>query len=413
MQKNNLKKGQRLTELAAGLETVLAGSKVVIGLLSGSVVLISDAVHSVSDLFTIFASWLGLKLAQKEPDEKFPFGYYKAENLATVFISSLIFYAFSQMVVKGFSRLTSLSTISLPYLALGVSLVDAIVLFFFGQYEVKVGREINSQSLVALGRENRTHILTSSAVFLGTLATINNIPYVEGAITLLISGLIFKIGLESAKEGILGLMDVSPGEELREKVINTVEKIPGVEEAFDLKLRKSGPFIIGQIKAGIKRKVEVDRAHDIADRIEKKIRKEYSDIDSFVVHIEPYADNYSHLVLPVDENKGLDSQLSGQFGRAPYFLFVNLEDKKIAGSYIIENPHCQKEVRAGLAAVKLINKQRANILITKEVGEISFHTLRDYLIEVYLTEEEKAQKAVNFFKEKKLDRISQPTKKSQ
>lgn len=410
MQRNNLKKGQRLTEIAAGLETILAGSKVFIGLFSGSVVLISDAVHSVSDLFTIFASWLGLKLAQKEPDEKFPYGYYKAENLTTVIISGLIFYAFSQMAVRGFLRLTSLSTISIPYLALGVSLIDALVLYFFGQYEVKVGREINSQSLIALGKENRTHLLTSSAVFLGTLATVNGIPYVEGIVTLLISGLILKIGFEAAKEGVLGLMDVSPGEGLREKVITVVEKIPGVEEAFDLKLRKSGPFVFGQIKAGIKREVEVERAHDIADRIENKIKENFSEIDSFVVHIEPYVDEYSHLVLPIKKNEGLDSPLANRFGRAPYFLFVNLEEEKIVGNYIIENPYQKEEVRVGLAVVKLINKQRANIVITKEVGEISFHALRDYLIDIYSTEAKTAKRAINLFKKGELKRISQPTK---
>ncbi len=410
MPKSNLKKGQKLTEIAAGLETVLAGSKVVIGLISGSVVLISDAVHSVSDLFTIFASWLGLKLAQKEPDEKFPYGYYKAEDLATVFIAGLIFYAFSQMIVRGYNRLTGLSVIEVPYLAMGISLLDALVLYFFGQYEVNVGQEINSQSLISLGKENRTHLLTSSAVFLGTLATVNNIPYVEGVITLLISGLILKIGFEAAREGILGLMDVAPSENLEEDVIAVVEKVPGVEEAFDLKLRRSGPFIFGQVKAGIKKKVKVSQAHDIADQVENKIKNKFPKIDSFMVHIEPYVDDYSHLVFPVSEDKGLKSKLADKFGRAPYFLFVNLEKDKIAGSYLIENPYRDKEVRVGLSVVKLINKQRANTLITKEVGEVSFHALRDYLMEIYSTEAGSARKAVDLYKQGKVKRVSQPTR---
>jgi len=410
MQKSNLKKGQRLTEIAAGLETVLAGLKVVIGLISGSIVLISDSVHSVSDLFTIFASWLGLKLAQKDPDEKFPYGYYKAENLTTVIISGLILYAFSQMVTRGFSRLTSLSVIEVPYLAMGISLLDAVILFFFGQYEIKIGREINSQSLISLGKENRTHILTSSAVFLGTLATVNNIPYVEGIVTIIISILILKIGIEAAKEGVLGLMDVSPGEELSRSVITSVEKVPGVEEAFDLRLRKSGPFVFGQIKVGIKKKVEVDRAHDIADRIENKIKEDFDNIDSFFVHIEPYSDEYSHLVLPINEDKGLDSEIAKEFGRADYFIFVNIEKDKIVGQYSIRNPYDQKKVRAGLSVVKLINNQRANIVITKEIGEISFHTLRDYLIEVYLTDGKTVKEVVDLFISGGLKKVSQPTR---
>jgi cation diffusion facilitator family transporter len=407
---NNLKKGQRLTEIAAGLETLLALSKVIIGLISGSVVLISDALHSVFDLLTIFASWFGLKMAQKEPDEKFPYGYYKAESLATLFISLLIFYAFSQMAVQAYSRLQQLAPIELPFLALGISLVDAVVLFFFGRYEIKVGKEINSQSLISLGRENRTHLITSSAVFLGTLATVNNIPYIEGIITFLVSGLIFRIGLETIREGILSLMDVSPDEELKQEMIKTIETVPGVKEAFELKLRKSGPFIFGQTKVGVGKKLKVEQSHQLADQVEEAVKNKFDQVTSFLVHIEPHVDEYRHLVLPVEKDNGLDSTLSDKFGRAPYFLFVNLEKDKIIGSYVIKNPYQDKELRAGLAVVKLINQQRADTVITKEIGEISFHTLRDYLIDIYQTSKDNSRSAVNLFTANELKEFSQPTK---
>lgn len=407
---NNLKKGQRLTEIAAGLEGLLALSKVVIGLLSGSVVLISDSLHSVFDLLTIFASWFGLKMAQKEPDEKFPYGYYKAENLATLFISLLIFYAFSQMAIQAYSRLRELAVIELPLFALGVSLVDAVVLFFFGRYEVKVGKEINSQSLISLGRENRTHIITSSAVFLGTLATLNKIPYVEGIITFMVSGLIFKIGLETIREGILGLMDVSPDNELKQEIITRIESVPGVKEAFDLRLRKSGPFVFGQTKVGVGKKLKVEQSHKLADQVEEAVKENFDQVTSFLVHIEPHVNEYRHLALPVEKNQGLDSPISDKFGRAPYFLFVNLEKDSVVGNYVIANPYKDKEIRAGLAVVKLINQQRADTVITKEVGEISFHTLRDYLIDVHQTDQDNSQQAVDSLIKKELPELSEPTK---
>ncbi len=134
---NKLKKGQRLTEKAAILETGLAGAKAIVGLSSGSMALISDAIHSGSDLLTIFTSWLGLKIAQKKPDKNFPYGYYKAENLGTLLISFFIFLAAGKMLVEGYSHLFTFSAVKLPFLALAVSLTDAIILFFFGRYEVK------------------------------------------------------------------------------------------------------------------------------------------------------------------------------------------------------------------------------------------------------------------------------------
>ncbi len=407
---NNLKKGQRLTELAAGLETVLALSKVVIGLLSGSIVLISDSLHSVFDLLTIFASWLGLKMAQKEPDEKFAYGYYKAENLATLFISLFIFYAFSQMISQAYSRLLELSAIQLPLLALSISVVDALVLFFFGRYEIKVGKEINSQSLTSLGRENRTHLITSSAVFLGTLATVNRVPYVEGIVTFLVSGLILKIGLETIREGVLGLMDVSPEGELSKNVVDVIESVPGVKEAFDLKLRKSGPFIFGQVKVGVGKKLKVEESHQLADQVEDKIKHDFDQITSFLVHVEPHVDEYRHLVFPVKNDQGLKSTLADNFGRASYFTFINLKEDEIIGSYTVKNPYLTEEVRAGLKVSKFINQQRADTLITKEIGEIAFHTLNDYFIDILKTSDKNIDESVKSFLSENLEKINQPTK---
>ena len=79
----------------------------------------------------------------------------------------------------------------------------------------------------------------------------------------------------------------------------------------------------------------------------------------------------------------LNSLVSDHFGRSPYFLFVNLKKRKIVGHYFLKNPHKDKKVRAGLNASKLVVKQKSEVLITQEIGEISFHILRDNLVDVY------------------------------
>ena len=85
-----LKKGERAVIFSTFLTLVIAFFKGLVGFLSGSVALLTDAIHSVADSITRFASWFGLKIASRKPDEMFSYGYYKAEALATLFIS--IFY---------------------------------------------------------------------------------------------------------------------------------------------------------------------------------------------------------------------------------------------------------------------------------------------------------------------------------
>ena len=393
------------------MEGFLAAAKIIIGLLSGSLVLTSDAIHSGSDLLSIASSWFGLKIAQKKANRRFPYGYYKAENLATLVISFLISYAFWEMLNQGYASLFSFSLIKMPFLALGISLIDALVLFFFGSYEIKIGKQIGAQSLAAMGEENRTHIFSSMAVFVGTLSAYYQIPYIEGIITIGISFLILKIGLSAMKDSVLALMDVSPSQEVEKKIAKAIESIPGVEEFFDLRLRKSGPFIFGETKVGIRRFLDVERAHEIADNIEREIKKKVAQVDSFTVHIEPFKSNFHHLVIPVGDKKGFGALLSNHFGRAPYFLFVNLKGKEIKGYYFIKNLYKSKSIRAGLAVSKLIAKQKSEILITKEIGEISFHALRDNLIDVYWTGGKTAKEVIDQFIKGKLNKLKKATRK--
>jgi len=412
-QEGKLKKGEKVAQQAALLLSLLAAGKAIIGVLSGSIVLISDAIHSASDLISVFISWFGLKISQRKPDQRFPYGYYKAENLATGLIAFLILFAWWEIFTEGVSRLQLVSSIKIPFFALGISLLDALVLFSFGLYEVKVGREINSRSLIAMGEENKTHLFSSLAVFVGILAAYYRIPYLEGLITMVISFLILKIGLQAAKDSILALMDVSPEPAIERKIARAIESVPGIEAFFDLRLRRSGPFIFGETKVGIRRFVDVKRAHEIAEEVEETIKKKVPQVDSFLVHVEPFKTDFRHLVMPVTKKAGLTSLIADHFGRAPYFLFVNLRGKKIKGFYFLKNPHQKKPVRAGLAVTKIIAQQKSDTLITREIGEISLHALRDHLIDVYQAQGKTAKEVINRFLKGELKPLKQATRKKQ
>jgi len=411
MKKDLLKKGEKLASRAIFLESFLAGGKVLIGVLSGSAVLLSDAVHSISDIASIVISWLGLKIAQKDPNEKFHYGFYKAENLGALIISFLILYAGGQMIFSAWQRLWLFSSVRLPYLALAISLTDAIILFFFGNYEIKVGQEVGAESLTAMGRENRTHILSSSAVFLGTLAAIYKIPYVEGIVIFIISFLILQIGFETAKEALFALMDVSPDQEITDKVAVILQKRAGIEDFFDLKLRQAGPYILGEVKVAVRRQLDLKRVHKIADEIEEEIKKKIPKVDSFLVHIEPFESDFIHLVVPTLDQNDLKAKIAPRFGRSPNFLFINLEKGEIKGHYFLKNPYQNKKDKAGLAAAKILVKQKSDTLVTSKIGEISFYVLKDNLFDIYSAKGKIAQEVIDNFLAGRLQLIKKPIKK--
>ena len=408
--KKELKKGENAALVSALVSFILAVLKAVVGFYSGAVVLISDALDSASDVVSSFAAYLGLKIAGKKATEKFPYGFYKAENLASLLISGLIIYGAVILLIKGYQRVFVIPVLSYPLITLATAVISGIAALLMFFYLKKKGEEIHAESLIANSKDRLKDVFVAIVVFIAILCTYFRIPYAEGIITVIISFLILRIGLLTAKDSVFALMDVSPSKEIEKKVEKILNSISGVERFTELRLRKAGPFIFGQVKIKIRKFVDVARAHEISDQIESKIKKSIKQIESFTIHVEPYEAAKRKIVIPVKEKKGLGSTVMKTFGRANYFLFVVTRNKSIKEHYIRKNPYKGKKVKAGLAAVHLVIKEKVDALVTKEMGEISFHTLRDHLVDVYKTEGKTVKQVVDKFVNNKLKRLIKPTK---
>jgi len=305
-------KGRKTTIIAILTTTIFALGKAMIGVISGSIVLIADAIHSMADSVSAFFVWLGLKIAQRKPTEKFPYGFYKAENIAALIVSFLILFAGYEIIKESINRLFSQYELSIPLIAIGIALLDAIVMFFIGAYEIKVGKKINSQSLIADGKESKMHLFSSSMVLIGLFFAWFKIPYLEGIMGILISFFVFKVGIDSVKNSVFALMDVSPSKEIEEKIKKILKDISGVQGFKDLKLRKSGPFIFGEVCVKIGKTLNVKKAHEISESIENKIKR-IKLIDSFIVTILPYKTQNQKICIPINKDQGLDSNISSYF----------------------------------------------------------------------------------------------------
>lgn len=410
-----LKRGER----AAGISTLaillLGLAEALVGFFSKSGILLTDALHNVGDSLASFASWLGLKISQRKSSERFPYGYYKAENLAAFFVSLLILYASFELIIEGYSRLFVLPEISMPLEALSISAFSIVFSLLLAKYLKKVGKEINSQSLLTNAKERFTHIFSSSVVFIVILLSSFKVPYVEGFTMILFSLFILKAGILSAKDSIFSLMDVAPSKELSERVKKIILSVNGVESLEMLKLRKSGPFVFGEAVIRVGKTFGVKRAHEIADKVERKVREEVEEIDSLTLHLEPYEREEVKVAIPITLDKGLNSRLSNHFGRADNFIFLylNRKNKKIKDFYVKPNPHKQDIVKAGLSVSKFLLKERVDVVITKEMGEISFHTLRDNLIEIYKAQGDRVGDVVRNFLEERLEPLEKPTRKEE
>ena len=406
-----LKKGQVCAGKVIFAVLVFAILKGIFGFLSSSVALLSDALHSISDAFEGFFVWLGFKISKRKPTEKFPYGFYKAESLTALFVSFLIILAGFEILKESFQRIFIFRSLRIPQIAVIVAILDAIFLFLLGKYELRIGKEINSQSLINQGRELKLHIISSSLVVIGILSSSFGIPKVEGSVGILLSLFVFKVGIESLKDSIFSLMDVSPSKEIERNIKKILKSFPNVEEFSDLKLRKSGPFIFGEAKIKVKKFVPVEKVHEITDDIERKIKNEISQVDSFLLHPEPFKEKEQKIALPVDNKENKNSKISATLSRANFFAFLKVKEKNIESIEFKENPYKEKKIRAGLAVGNFLLKEKIDVLITKEIGPISLHFLRDNFIEIYQTKENTISKTLQKFFEGKLKILKKATRK--
>lgn len=386
-----LKRGQRVAIAATIAISLLAVAKFFIGHLFDSRILIADAFHSGVDVLAIFASWFGLQLASLKKSARFPYGLYKAETFATLVIGAFITWAGIENFLEGLRKLfLSPPDQAFPFLPLIVSGLSVIVSYFVAKIEKQTGVFINSRALQANAAEAFLDIGTSVVVFGGILLAYARILYVEGAIVMFIAVLIIRLGIQNIRTSVLILMDANLDPKLREEIKRRISAIDGVKSVGDIKVRQSGPFRMVECNIATGPSIPVFKAHELADRIENFIEREYGTIESVLVHVEPVRQHILSAIIPVKEMNGMDSRVHGHFGRAPYFMILRLGDKgeaEIEDFYYNEFLGGKEGIHIAVKVIKVIIKHDLDIVFTSRIGEIAFHMLKDNFIDIYYAEE--------------------------
>lgn len=400
-----LKKGQKAVEVSALVSLALAILKGAAGFLSGSVALLSSALDSFVDLVGQATSWLGFKISQRKPDQHFPYGYYKAESLATLVISFFIIYAALRLFIEGYSRFFVPSDLEFPLIALAVALINICSSFFLSKYLGKVGKEISSPLLLTCSRERKMDIISGLAVFLAVFTSYYHVPYVEGIVVMALSILILRIGISSVKDAMLVLMDVSPSNEIEHKVRKVIGGFDDADSYNGLKLRKSGPFIFGEVKLRVKKSITVQRAHELAEKIEDEVKKRVSGLDSLTVHIEPRHEGKCKIAIPVRSLRGLKSPAYPGIKKAPYMLFAVLDKdrKSIERYYIRKKPVVSRKDFSKVE--KFVSKENVDFLASPRMGSVSRHLQRYHMVGIYSLKGKTAREVIDNFLAGKLKKL--------
>lgn len=407
-----LEKGVTAAKVSTYVTMGLAVVKATVGYLSGSVALSADAVHSLSDTFTIVAVWLGLRLSKRKPSERFPYGFYRVETFTFLLVSVIIAVSGAQILIESFQRALAPHAVTFITVTLPVAAFSALVSWSLFQYKSNVGGEIKSQALMGEAKHSMVDIWSSALVFVGILAQYAGFSWAEPVVGFLIGLLVIRLGLGMGKNAILVLLDACLEPKLVSQMRNIAAQVDGVKGVHDIKARRSGSFLFGEMHVELGSKTPLDKVAIISVTIEDRIKSSITELDSLLIQTEPSKKDVYRIAIPVELDNGLNSKASEHFGKSPYFLFIDVREGNPTNWFSVENPAARLNRKKGLKAAHLIARHNADVLIAKEVGEGPYHVLRDNSTQILeLNTQLEIKQILNAFTRKEMRTLTPAEKK--
>lgn len=282
----------KVARLSIISNTTLTLGKLIVGFSIGSIAVISEGIHSASDLVASLIAFFSVSKSAQPADRKYRFGYGKYENVASIIEALLILGAAIFIVIESIPRLINPVPITSYGLGMAVMGVCACVNLVISQIILKVAKETDSPALAANGWHLRTDVYTSAGIFLALLIIMfTGWHIVDPLIAIGVSFLILKAAYDLIRDSMKSILDESlPEEEIRE--INRVleDYSDWCVEYHQLRTRKAGSERHIDLHLVTAYHLSVRQVHDVCDEIESRIANLFPEA-SVLIHAEPCNSN--------------------------------------------------------------------------------------------------------------------------
>ncbi|MFC1998525.1 cation diffusion facilitator family transporter [Chloroflexota bacterium] len=286
----NTKQGVSILAMAAiGTLVIL---QLVASFITGSISIRADAIHSTIDLAGAVVGYICIRIAKKPADQDHAFGHGKAESIAGVFISILIFIAAGTILYQAIERLVEGASIETVSLGIYVIAASIIVLSLASWHAMRVAKKTDSVALEAQARDMYADVLSSIAVLIGLLLVkFTGWVMADAIVALLVTVLIARAAFITIKKSIGGLMDTKLPDEMERNIISSVTKYGCMVAGYHkLRTRKVGSESHVDLHLTMAKSLTLAEAHVVCNQIEGELQSTLPNA-SVVIHCEPCDEN--------------------------------------------------------------------------------------------------------------------------
>lgn len=264
--------------------------KLISGILGGSQALVSDAVHSASDIFSTIIVIIGIKISHKAPDDGHRYGHERFECFAAIILSFVL--AMTSLYI-GYSGIMTLVTGNYKnqqapqLIALIAAVVSIAVKELMYHYTMHTAKILNSDSLKADAWHHRSDAISSIGSLIGIGGSMLGFTFMDSVASIVICLIILKAAVDIVKDSMDKLVDKSCDNETIEEMTNLVVDTPGVIDLDDIKTRLFGNKIYVDIEICCDGNLTLTEAHKIADTVHDKIENSNHNVKHCMVHVNP------------------------------------------------------------------------------------------------------------------------------
>lgn len=272
------------------VNVVLSAAKLLAGIFGKSSAMVSDAIHSASDVFSTFVVIAGVKMSEKKADKGHPYGHERMECVASIVLAVLLGIVGVGIGVSGMGKILSgnYQTLEIPGL---ISLIAAVVSIAVKEwmfwYTRAAAKKLNSGALMADAWHHRSDALSSVGSFAGILFARIGFPVMDSIASVIISLCIIKAAYDIFKDGINKMVDHSCDSETQEAILNSALNVQGVIDVDDLKTRLFGSKLYVDMEISADANLSLKASHEIAERVHSVIEEKYPECIHCMVHVNP------------------------------------------------------------------------------------------------------------------------------
>ena len=287
---------ERIIQVGFWVNALLMVLKLAAGYWGRSDAVFADGIESACDFIAIGSTMVALRLGRQPYDERHPYGHGRAESLAALLISLVICATGIWILIDAVQAVIRHDFQSPGWVAVAAAVVTIAIKEWLYRYSTVTGKQLESPSLLAIAQDHRKDALTSVATLGGVTGAVLGWGIMDPLAAGVTSFFILHIGWETLRGACHDLMDGTVHGEYIQEVTELAESVPHVEHVHEIRARRSGQYIIIDLKLEMDPEMTVKKSHAVATEVKRLIFKRFQNVGDVMIHINPHDEEHEDLI---------------------------------------------------------------------------------------------------------------------